>query len=202
MDRSYTRSRNTKSERRFFVVVCEGARTEPMYLEPYEKDCSLKDRSLRNTVKVEKTLDGENNTPKGLLSKAKGLKHNLGLGKKDQLWIVFDRDQNNVAEIKSVKQAAASAKISVAESNPCFEVWLYYHYKSEYPTNAPMTQTGWKTYLGQQVGSVDYSECRHLVQSAINNVEGNRSSSADESLGLYDTECDAMMKTLLSFLST
>ncbi len=46
----------------------------------------------------------------------------------DEYWIVFDHDDTKDHELKQVFKRAKKEKICVADSNPCFEVWLFQHF--------------------------------------------------------------------------
>jgi len=60
----------------------------------------------------------------------------------------------------------------IAQSNPCFEVWLLYHkFKFEEFDNME-TPTGWKQYLNQKiVGGFDSKKYPVFIDNAIKNAK-------------------------------
>ena len=45
----------------------------------------------------------------------------------DQFWVVIDKDRN---DLQTVSKKVKRKGYCLAESNPCFEIWLLLHYKS------------------------------------------------------------------------
>ncbi len=112
-----------------FVIFCEGANTEPAYLHAY------KDTLTRVLLKLK--IEGGAGGPKTLAEKAirfkKGLRTSSGRGasssfeKDDRVWVVFDRDEH--LKVKETFDNCQGARVGVAYSNPCFELWLTFHYE-------------------------------------------------------------------------
>jgi len=110
------------------LIVCEGERTEPEYLNGFWRAC----RNPRVLIHI----PAEHGTPKTLVDIAKAYKNetrdtaeqkadeNIAY---DQVWCVFDIDDHpNVAD---AKQMARDNGIELAISNPCFELWLLVHFR-------------------------------------------------------------------------
>ena len=129
----HRRSRGGKArhyrERRFdsqdinqkFLIVCEGAKTEPNYFSSFQGPKLIVDAT------------GHGVTPRQLVDIA------LDLGKQDnydQLWCVFDRDDWTADDFTGGMQRAESQGLRVAYSNQAFELWylLHFHY---YDTSMP-----------------------------------------------------------------
>ena len=130
-------SRDAKS----LYIFCEGAKREYQYFK------QIKKMNSRINVKVYELHPHENNSPSGLLNIAKKCivksennpKPQYEFLENDEVWIVFDTDkdknESRQPQICKVKAFCEPKKgWFVAQSNPCFEVWLYYHLSSEKPT--------------------------------------------------------------------
>ncbi|CAG4910917.1 unnamed protein product [Acidithrix sp. C25] len=106
--------------KRTFVVFCEGARTEPIYLN------ALRRLGSKTSVVDLKVISGTGDSaPLNLVSKAVKLAERNDC-EIDEIWCVFDVDDH-----KTINQAIKLAKdnnIELAISNPCFELWLILHF--------------------------------------------------------------------------
>jgi hypothetical protein len=110
------------------LIVCEGTRTEPQYLQRFERAC----QNSRFTIRIAR----EHGVPKTLVTAAKDRKRlaeadasrqgdeNPGF---DSVWCVFDVDEHHY--IPDVLQMARDNGIELAISNPCFELWLLLHFR-------------------------------------------------------------------------
>lgn len=114
-----------REQRRRFLIVLEGAVTEMQYLSAVRRA-----RRIRS-ADVELIPPGPT-SPMEIVAKALDLKR--GAAKQDgydEVWCVFDAEAK-ITQIArpNLLQALAYAnthKISVALSNPCFELWLLLH---------------------------------------------------------------------------
>ena len=107
--------------------------TEPLYFEKL----ALDHRHPRIGVEV---LDEQStaSSPRDVIDRLKGfdkrlneLKRKYNLGQDDELWLVFDRDKWTEQMLNEVvQQAKRKDYYHVADSNPCFEIWLLLHHKS------------------------------------------------------------------------
>ena len=113
------------------LVICEGAKTEPLYLNELVNHYRL------STANIE--VFGTGNDPNSLVDRAKRrTKDELRQGDKfDQIFCVFDRNSH-----ENLSQASASATrngFRLARSWPCFEVWLLLHF---HRTRSPYAPAG------------------------------------------------------------
>jgi RloB-like protein len=106
----------------FFVIVCEGAKTEIEYFENFQQ-------IEQQRVKVISTAPVENKSaPKWVLDKAVEVATDLNLKEYDQLWIVTDKDRWSFEELNTIQSECIKQKNwNFVVSNPCFEVWLHAH---------------------------------------------------------------------------
>jgi len=103
------------------VIVSEGEKTERKYFSNYRKrGCGLKIETP-NTSKTD---------PIGLVEFAQRQIKNYELepDKDDEVWCVFDVDENEENITEAVDKAEAN-NIKIALSNPCFEIWFLLHFE-------------------------------------------------------------------------
>ncbi len=112
--RSYRRPDNLYSP--LDLVVCEGE-TEVDYL------CEFA-RSLRVHAHICK---GDGTDPKSIVNTAKRKSKEDGV-KYDQIFCVFDRDNESSAFIEAIALCRARKFIPIV-SNPCFEIWPFLHFQ-------------------------------------------------------------------------
>lgn len=109
-----------KPVRETFLIVCEGEKTEPSYFLSFRLTSSqVKDEIFGpgdNTVSlVEKTIKYKEDAAKY------GIRF-------DQIWCVFDKDDNPDANFEKAIALAKKHEIYVAYSNECFELWYLLHF--------------------------------------------------------------------------
>ena len=113
------------------LIVCEGSKTEPAYLQELITDLHL---STANVV-----VAGSGSDPLMVVRHAKKLRrHEQKYGEKyDQVYCVFDHDEH-----PSFDRACSEARTSglkLARSWPCFEFWLLLHFQY---SRKPYTRSG------------------------------------------------------------
>lgn len=125
------KSRKSRPERKLKTVLhiyCEGAKTEPNYIQGYLDRYFPTNRRLK-VVRIE---DTKKNTPKQLVSEAVNAKKKAKkVGLNDSYWVIYDRESKAKYSDDLHCKAYATAKkndVSVAISNICFEVWLILHF--------------------------------------------------------------------------
>ncbi len=111
----------------YFIIVCEGQNREPDYFKFFD--------GLSSIVKVVpvESLAG-NSSPAKLVGNAIDKERELdAIAERDRVWIVLDTDKwrEQLHEIR--KECEAHSNWRVAQSNPCFEVWLYFHARANLP---------------------------------------------------------------------
>jgi RloB-like protein len=118
----------TRLPKRKFVIFSEGKNTEPEYFRAVRRDLlgALVDIEILDAAGVPMTI-AEKARARAACSSPRGHRRS-SFEKDDQIWAVFDRDEHpNVAE---AIQICRSAKIGVAFSDPCFELWLLLHHQN------------------------------------------------------------------------
>ncbi len=67
-------------------------------------------------------------TPKWLLDRAIKYIEKEGLIDEEELWFVMDIDRWEIEQIREIAELCKNnTNWHIAISNPCFEVWLYFH---------------------------------------------------------------------------
>jgi hypothetical protein len=121
----------TRAPKKRVVVVCEGEKTEPMYLKLVN---ARSESALIELVVV----DEPSTAPKQLVERAcrekKAAEKQARRTKDpntniDELWCAFDVDEHPL--IREACQQADDNGIHLAISNPCIELWLLLHFADQ-----------------------------------------------------------------------
>jgi hypothetical protein len=116
---SKSRAVDTREPRYKFLIVCEGAKTEPNYFRSF--------RVPKNVVEV--TIIGGQGNTESLVEKAIELKTQAEAeAEYDQVWCVFDRDSFSAEQFNNAIQRAEAKGMRVAYSNEAFELWYLLHF--------------------------------------------------------------------------
>ncbi len=119
---------------RLFAIACEGEKTEPQYFELFSHmsrkikvdiiDYDHSDNSDDPAIKYR-------SAPKWVLEKAVKYIDAAGLIDEDSLWFVLDVDRWDREQLRYIAQLCEDKpNWHIVLSNPCFEVWLYFHKKA------------------------------------------------------------------------
>jgi len=115
-----------KQERRYFLIVSEGERTEPIYFEFLSKQLP---KNLLRTIEVH----GEGDNTINVVRKAIELKdervQNHQLPNYDEVWAVFDKDDFPAAHFNGAVELAKNNGIESGHSNQSFELWYVLHFQ-------------------------------------------------------------------------
>lgn len=125
----------------FFVIVCEGSNREPEYFKYFE--------GMSSRVKIIPVPSSSGSAPKLLIENAINIETKLDLNSEvDQVWFVIDTDRWRV-QLHEIRNACSDrSHWNVAQSNPCFEVWLYFHFKKGIPTHMKSSNCkSWKAFI-------------------------------------------------------
>lgn len=125
----------------YFIIVCKGSNREPDYFRFFD--------GMSSRVKVVPVESKKSSAPRLLIDVAIEKEQELDANdEKDRLWFVIDTDswKDQLHEIR--KECEQHAHWRVAQSNPCFEVWLYFHAKAQLPLLANIGQcNNWKPHI-------------------------------------------------------
>ena len=108
------------------IVVTEGKKTEPQYLEMFKK-VHVPPSVKRSAFDLKIIPSGSD--PTRVVDEAIQELETLQRvgGKKDSVWAMFDRDEHS--RFEEAKNKAKNKGVHLAVSNPCFEIWGIYHYQ-------------------------------------------------------------------------
>ncbi|MCP9750877.1 RloB family protein [Ferruginibacter sp. HRS2-29] len=124
-----------------FIIVCEGTNREPDYFRFFD--------GMSSRVKIVPVVSQIGSAPRLLINVAIAKEQELEASdERDRLWFVIDTDRwrEQLHEIR--EECEQHPHWKVAQSNPCFEVWLYFHAKGQLPALPNISQcNNWKPHL-------------------------------------------------------
>lgn len=136
-------------------------------------------------------------------------KYVLDTEQNDEVWFVIDTDQWNTGDKINKLRRFCSEKDEekihcwqVAQSNPCFEIWLYYHFFDKKPSKKEVeSHKGMKDFVTHSIpGGFDSRSMPVEIETAICNSEKNFSRSDNGQPDKYCTELHILGKTILPFI--
>ena len=117
-----------KSKRMFYLIVCEGEKTEPNYFS------SLKESLPKGVLELTQIdIDGTGKNTLSIIEEAKKLRKRYEekyLRKTDKVWAVFDKDSFPSGNFNNAinKGEHSRPKINCAWTNEAFELWYLLHF--------------------------------------------------------------------------
>ncbi len=119
-----------RHQRKYYLIVCEGQKTEPNYFKGLKDD--LPNGKL---TYYQIDIEGTGRNTQSLIDEAVQLKAHYEREKNrpiDKLWVVFDKDSFSANDFNSAILSCQNSKpvIGCAWSNEAFELWylLHFHY--------------------------------------------------------------------------
>lgn len=149
----------------FFIIVCEGTNREKEYFQFFD--------GMSSRVKIVPVANEVGSAPKLLIDVAEATEQELDANdERDRVWFVIDTDRWR-EQLHSIRQECdLRPHWRVAQSNPCFEVWLYFHAKDQLPGIANLSQcNSWKPLLPQIIQGGFNSDFHPIaIETAIVNA--------------------------------
>lgn len=140
----------TRSVMTTFRIYTEGEATEPEYI-----DILKRLPEVAESVSIDITIEETGATPMRLVNSACSDRQRKDLDI-DHFWCVFDVESPKTHPyLGDARQKARDNDVSLAISNPCFEIWLILHHKSF----AKYVSTDEAISIRK---SLDQSEAKHL----------------------------------------
>ena len=124
--RPFVRKSNYR-DAKAIVIATEGSLTEPIYFESLAADERF--RNPRVTVTVLPTREGLS-APSHVIRRLDVIRRRHVFVDGDELWLVIDKDGWEDGMLSEVARLANQKGYCIADSNPCFEVWLALHFCS------------------------------------------------------------------------
>src|SRR5438046_534285 len=115
---SYRRGAPIRDAYDVVLIVCEGGKTEPNYLDRLRVVRGLSNANIRITP-----ADGTDP-----LSVVRFAEKQSALSQYDRVFCIFDRDEHATYDAALQRVAQLGEKFSAITSWPCFEVWLLLHF--------------------------------------------------------------------------
>lgn len=141
-NRPFVRSKNRRASYDVVLIVCEGKKTEPYYLEELREELQLNSANVK--------VVGRGTDPLSLVNYA--LNEFDNNKDYDQIYCVFDKDQHTNYQDALYKITSCRTRktnkipIHAITSVPCFEYWLLLHFVD---TASPYVKTN--KSVGDQV---------------------------------------------------
>ena len=196
-------------------IVCEGKVTEPNYFRFFE--------GLSSNLQVITIPPFDGTDPLKLLERAKQIligkdrEYDVEYAHRDTVWFVIDTDtwetEGKITPLRkfcSTKNKSISKEFdeiksypawNVAQSNPCFEIWLYYHLMETPPEDYDSTKERFKTYLDRVLpGGFNYDRHPVFIEDAIQNAKANFKTEKDGKVAMFATEMHLLGTEILGFV--
>jgi L-rhamnose mutarotase len=152
----------------FFIIICEGSKREPDYFRFFDG------MSSRVKIVALPNVDGKG-SPVQLIENAAKAQATFMADQNpdDQIWFVIDTDRwrEQIHELRSA--CDQNMQWNVAQSNPCFEVWLYYHVQAGVPNLEQIDACkSWKKYVAEIIQG-GFNSDRHpiAIEVAMENAK-------------------------------
>lgn len=175
--RLFSRKEPNRESKSYFIF-CEGHKREHKYF------LYFKEIDSKINVVVVNPQPHDDNSPTGLYEKAvrclvkseKNPKPQFELLDIDEVWFIIDTDtwEGKIDELR--KLSSIHTNWFIAQSNPCFEVWLYYHFNNSLPDFKGMeVSQNWKSYVNTHVVNGGFDSRKHpvFIKAAIENSTVN-----------------------------
>jgi len=130
---------NTRDELVYFLIVCEGEKTEPNYFKALEKELPI------GTVEIK--IDGTGFNTVGLVDYAIKSKK-IANRKFDRVWVVFDKDDFPENDFNGAIIKANANGINPAWTNEAFELWFLLHFQF---VNTALNRDQYKSFLEREI---------------------------------------------------
>lgn len=162
------RTVGTRNKMVYFLIICEGAKTEPNYFSALEKELP------RGTIELK--IDGTGRNTIGLVKYAIR-QRDESIRKYDRVWAVFDKDDFPNKSFNGAIKVASNNNINCAWTNEAFELWFLLHFQY---VNTGMNRDDYKAYLEREIinktGNQSYKYLKNDPKTfSILKIHGNQS---------------------------
>lgn len=216
--KDYCKKSPSKDARKIYII-CEGAETEKNYFSFFE--------GLSSNLELIVIPPESGTDPLKLMELAKCLFINhstqtrdLEYFQNDKVWFAIDTDtwetegkiqplrdfcekQNNGIK-ENYDEIKPYDAWCVAQSNPCFEIWLYYHHFNSSPIMDEIeNHASFKAFVNQCIaGGFDFQRDPVRLKDAIENAEANFKCDENNRLDIFSTEQFLLGKEIYAFVSS
>lgn len=164
-NRAYKKGKAFKDTRKF-IIICEGMREADYFNFFHEKYQKL----IVEVLEPSGNFHGHS-APSKLIDRAIEYikREDWDESLDDEIWFIVDTDDWGPQLYNLSNQCLANKNWFLANSNPCFELWLYYH-KSSNRTNISNASAMKEALNNQTIGGYQKKEYVLLFETAINNA--------------------------------
>jgi hypothetical protein len=151
----------SRKQKPVVYIVCEGEKSEPKYFRNFSSR-----NSLVNIKPVTSQYKDAFNLVKNAEREIQPDEYFPEYG--DQVWCVFDRDNNSDDELYKAKALAERRGYRIAFSNPCFEYWYLLHfieYRAYLADCDAVVKLLEARYIPQYIKSGDYFRMLRLMRA-------------------------------------
>ena len=201
--RDYDKREPSRDAHKIYIV-CEGKSTEPYYFTFFE--------GLSSNLQVITIPPADGTDPLKLMERAKQVligedrEYTVEYEHGDTVWFVVDTDtwekegkiaplrlfcsQQNAAIPLQYDEVKSYSAWNVAQSNPCFEIWLYYHFYNTKPQEEDVSKyASFKEYVNSVIsGGFNFEKDPARLEDAIANTNNNFHITQTGTLLLYSSE--------------
>ena len=213
--KDYTKHAPSKDASKIYIV-CEGAETEKGYFTFFE--------GLSSNLELIVIPPEDGTDPLKLMALAERIllsdtgRYSLDFMQGDQVWFAIDTDSwekegkiqplrefctnQNDSIAKQYSERKPYQAWNVAQSNPCFEIWLYYHLYNSLPDEVLVKEyPSMKAFVDSLiVGGFDFQKDPARIDDAIMNTEMNFSRQDNGNPTLFSTEQYLLGKEIFRFV--
>ena len=206
--RRYERQEPLRDSRKIYIY-CEGNKREFDYFRFF---CGLS--SNVNIIPIP-SKDGKTDPEKLMVAAREEFginsdvspKFTLDVSQQDNVWFVIDTDSwgSKITDLrnfcKSQNAGLDNEAWYVSQSNPSFEIWLYYHKFSEKPVKNDVDKySSIKEFVDAQIpGGFDSRKHPAMIEAAIQNAKATYEEE-NQVLKLYSTEVFKLGQVILPFV--
>ena len=215
--RDYDKREPSRDAHKIYIV-CEGKGTEPSYFAFFE--------GLSSNLQVITIPPTDGTDPLKLMELAKQVligdsrEFTVEYEHGDTVWFVVDTDtwekegkieplrqfcsQKNAAIPSEYDEVKAYSAWNVAQSNPSFEIWLYYHFYENKPVSDEVAKrASFKEYVNSTIaGGFNFEKDPVRLESAIVNAERNFQVDKESKLFEYSSEVYILGKEIDGFVKS
>lgn len=213
--KDYSKQSPSKDARKLYLF-CEGEGTEPDYFAFF--------KGLSSNLEIIPIPPEEGTDPLKLMEMAKrkllneDSRYSLDYLANDSAWFVIDTDtwekegkitplkgfcaENNAVIWERFTELKPYSVWNVAQSNPCFEIWLYYHFCENSPSLDDIeAYPSFKAFINSVVsGGFDFQKDPAKVETAVENAKANFKRNELGKLELFSTEVFELAKMIIPFV--
>lgn len=180
-----SRTRNLRPIKKIVYISCEGDAEEAYLI------------GLKNKFSQKATLKISNSKKTAAIDVVKNLKTKFKseYSSKDLKFCVFDFDENTEEQLETAKKIAQYIGAKVIFSNPCFEIWLLWHFKNDFSiqdSREKLKNEIEKLIRPKYWSDKEYPNLYDLIKDKCNNAQMNflqrKEELQREEVNLYSSE--------------